>query len=66
MENTKEQQGKSENITKNINIPTLAEKYEDKNFIDTSKPVWNYSILYDDDISTFQQGTHYSIYKKFG
>ena len=66
MENTKEQQGKSENITKNINIPPLAEKYEDKNFIDTSKPVWNYSILYDDDIITFQQGTHYSLYKKFG
>lgn len=46
--------------------PTPTERYEDKNFVDTSKPVWNYSILYDDDISTFQNGTNYSLYKKFG
>jgi 1,4-alpha-glucan branching enzyme len=59
-------QSKSESITKDLNIGTNAERYEDKNFVDTSKPVWNYSILYDDDISTFQQGTHYSLYKKFG
>ena len=45
---------------------TSTERYEDKNFVDTSKPVWNYSILYDDDITTFQQGTNYSLYKKFG
>lgn len=42
------------------------ERYEDKNFVDTSKSVWNYSILYDDDIATFQQGTNYSLYRKFG
>jgi 1,4-alpha-glucan branching enzyme len=41
-------------------------RYEDQNFVDTSNPVWNYSILYDDDIHTFQNGTHYSLYKKFG
>ncbi len=41
-------------------------RYEDQNFVDTSKPVWNYSILYDDDIETFQRGTHYTLYKKFG
>ena len=46
--------------------PTPTERYEDRNFVDTSKPVWNYSILYDDDIATFQQGTHYNLYKKFG
>ncbi|MBD0331163.1 MAG: 1,4-alpha-glucan branching protein GlgB [Chitinophagaceae bacterium] len=49
--------------------PTVIKKqvsYEDENFVDTSKPVWNYSLLYDDDIATFQQGTHYSLYKKFG
>ena len=45
---------------------TGTEKYEDKNFVDTSKPVWNYSILYDDDIITFQNGTNYSLYRKFG
>jgi 1,4-alpha-glucan branching enzyme len=42
------------------------EKYEDSNFVDTTKPVWNYSLLFDDDIITFQNGTHYNLYKKFG
>ena len=46
--------------------PTINEKYEDRNFVDTSLPVWNYSILFDDDISTYQSGTHYNLYKKFG
>ncbi len=40
--------------------------YEDQNFVDTSKAVWNYSILYDDDIETFGAGTHYTLYKKLG
>ena len=46
--------------------PTPSERYEDRNFVDTSKPVWNYSILYDDDIQTYAQGTHYKLYEKFG
>ena len=46
--------------------PDNAERYEDKNFVDTTKPVWNYSLLYDDDIKTFQAGTNYALYKKFG
>src|SRR5688500_5512040 len=41
-------------------------KYEDQNFVDTSRSVWNYSILYDDDIATYQAGTHYQLYKKMG
>ncbi len=41
-------------------------RYEDENFVDISKPVWNYSVLYDDDIETFQAGTHYTLYKKLG
>lgn len=41
-------------------------KYEETHFIDTSKPVWNYSLLNPDDVVNFQQGTNYSIYKKFG
>jgi 1,4-alpha-glucan branching enzyme len=49
-----------------MHSPTPTERYEDRNFVDTSKPVWNYSILYDDDIETYQKGTHYSLYKKFG
>ncbi len=43
-----------------------AVRYEDQNFVDTTKAVWNYSILYDDDVATFQAGTHYGLYKKFG
>jgi 1,4-alpha-glucan branching enzyme len=41
-------------------------KYEDQNFVDTSRAVWNYSLLYDDDVAYFQNGSHYSLYKKFG
>ncbi len=40
--------------------------YEQENFIDTSKKVWNYSLLTEEDIRNFQQGTHYSLYEKFG
>jgi len=50
----------------NIQSPTASERYEDKNFVETLNSVWNYSILYDDDIATFQNGTHYNLYKKFG
>ena len=41
-------------------------KYEEVNFVDTSKPVWNYSILTDEDVTNYQAGTHYTLYKKFG
>ncbi len=44
----------------------LQKKYEAENFIDISKPVWNYSLLTDEDIRNFQAGTNYSIYEKFG
>ena len=44
----------------------LQEEFEKNNFIDSSKPVWNYSLLTDEDISNFQQGTNYSLYEKFG
>ncbi len=40
--------------------------YEQEHFVDTSKPVWNYSIFTDDDIRNYQTGTHYTLYKKFG
>ena len=45
---------------------TAARRYEDENFVDTSKKVWNYSVLSDQDISNFQNGTHYRLYEKFG
>ncbi len=40
--------------------------YEQDNFIDTSKKVWNYSILTEEDVRNFQSGTHYRIYQKMG
>jgi 1,4-alpha-glucan branching enzyme len=41
-------------------------KYEELHFIDTTLPVWNYSLLGPEDISNFQNGTHYRLYQKFG
>src|SRR3712207_1081757 len=41
-------------------------RYEDTNFVDTTKLACNYSTLYDDDIETFRHGTHYALYKKLG
>ena len=35
-------------------------------FIDTSKAVWNYSLLTEADVQNFASGTHYTLYKKFG
>ena len=40
--------------------------YEEIHFVDSTKPVWNYSLFTDEDIKNFQQGTHYSLYKLFG
>jgi 1,4-alpha-glucan branching enzyme len=45
---------------------TNKKKYEEENFIDSSKPVWNYSMLTEGDVKNYQQGTHYSLYEKFG
>src|SRR5687768_14336465 len=41
-------------------------KYEDIHFVDSTRAVWNYSLLTEEDIRNFQQGTHYSLYNKFG
>ena len=41
-------------------------RYEETHFVDTAKAVWNYSLLTDDDVRNYQQGTHYSLYEKFG
>ena len=40
--------------------------YEEIFFVDSSKPVWNYSLITDEDVQNFQNGTHYSLYKIFG
>jgi 1,4-alpha-glucan branching enzyme len=41
-------------------------KYEEVHFVDSTKPVWNYSLFNSEDIENFKNGTHYSLYKKFG
>src|SRR5438309_9942868 len=57
---------KDTTVTTPATNPAALVRYEDENFVDTTKAVWNYSLLHDDDVSTFQQGTNYWLYKKFG
>ena len=40
--------------------------YEEQQFIDTSKTVWNYSFFTDEIIKNFQEGTLYNAYAFFG
>jgi 1,4-alpha-glucan branching enzyme len=40
--------------------------YEDIHFVDSTKPVWNYSLFDEEDIRNFQNGTHYRLYQLFG
>ena len=41
-------------------------KYEEEHFVDSTKPVWNYSLFTHEDLENFRNGTHYSLYRKFG
>lgn len=41
-------------------------KYEEIHFVDTQKPVWNYSLFTEEVIRNFQQGTCYDAYLYFG
>ena len=41
-------------------------KYEDVHFVDSTRPVWNYSLFSQEDIDNFQRGTHYRLYELFG
>jgi len=47
-------------------MSTTVIKYEEIHFIDSSKPVWNYSLFADEDIKNFQQGSLYNAYNFFG
>jgi 1,4-alpha-glucan branching enzyme len=48
------------------NKETGTKKYEEVHFVDTTKPVWNYSLLTDEVIRNFQNGTLYNGYEYFG
>jgi 1,4-alpha-glucan branching enzyme len=41
-------------------------QYEEQYFVDSEKPVWNYSLFTDEDIRNYQSGTCYNAYTKFG
>jgi 1,4-alpha-glucan branching enzyme len=41
-------------------------RYEDVHFVDSTKPVWNYSIFTEEAIRNFQNGTLYNAYDFFG
>ncbi|MBA2250812.1 MAG: 1,4-alpha-glucan branching enzyme, partial [Chitinophagaceae bacterium] len=43
-----------------------ASKYQDIHFVDTTKAVWNYSLFSEADLENYRNGTHYSLYEKFG
>ncbi len=45
---------------------TTALKYEDIHFVDSTRPVWNYSLFTDETIRNFQNGTLYNAYQYFG
>jgi 1,4-alpha-glucan branching enzyme len=47
-------------------MSNVISNYEDVHFVDSTKPVWNYSLFSDTDISNFQNGTHYRLYDIFG
>ena len=47
-------------------VQAVAKRYEETEYVDTSKPVWNYSLLSAEDVTNYQNGTHYQLYKKFG
>jgi 1,4-alpha-glucan branching enzyme len=40
--------------------------YEEENFVDSTKPVWNYSLFDEEEIRNFQNGTNYNLYKFLG
>jgi 1,4-alpha-glucan branching enzyme len=44
----------------------MAVKYEDVHFVDSTKPVWNYSLFSEEAIANFQRGTLYNAYQYFG
>src|SRR5688500_19215942 len=48
------------------NVTAEKAKYEDIHFVDSTRPVWNYSLFTEQDIINYQNGTHYRLYEHFG
>ncbi len=66
MATTKRQPVKKGSKTTTVTATHPVKKYEEEHFIDSEKPVWNYSLFTDEDISNFKNGTLYNGYQKFG
>jgi len=47
-------------------MPDKIIPYEERNFVDTTRSVWNYSLFNEEDIQNFRNGTHYTLYRLFG
>jgi 1,4-alpha-glucan branching enzyme len=47
-------------------VAVVKKKYEEEHFVDTTKPVWNYSLFTDEIVKNFQNGTCYNAYEYFG
>ena len=62
----KKNSGGGSAVTKGAAEKNSVTPYESVHFVDTSQPVWNYSLFTDEDIRNFQQGTHYRLYEHFG
>ncbi len=45
---------------------TKMKLYEEEHFVDSTKSVWNYSLLNDENIENFKNGTLYNAYHFFG
>jgi len=56
----------SENAPVIVKSPIGKLKYEQIHFVDSTKPVWNYSLFTEEDIRNFKQGTNYRLYEIFG
>jgi len=66
MATTTRQPAKKKSNVKIVSPAVNLVRYEDEHFVDTQKPVWNYSLFSDEDINNFKNGTLYTGYKKFG
>lgn len=64
--NDNAESGHPENVIKGKSTVKAARRYEDTHFVDSTRPVWNYSRFNDEDVRNFQNGTHYSLYDLFG
>jgi 1,4-alpha-glucan branching enzyme len=53
------------NISKK-HMTGAVKRYEDEHFVDSTKPVWNYSLFNEEVIRNFQSGTLYNAYEYFG